>query len=334
MNETKEMLKTLLRQAINNAKDDTVDGKKGRWITVKGTHVFIPDGANQEEVVKEFLDKKNQEEKGSSKDTSEGKKGYSLSKEYKKEYEKSKDIDLTKLKLDNPSEGKDKKPQKITKQMEVEHIIDDFYEEPFITENDMNRLNKALGVEITDDELYDLIDKNRDVYPSGQKSDDYSIKDVAKDLQKLAKDKKKLAKEKEKQQKETKKQDLLRYDLKYILKKHSPYADYRYDEEDKTLEVRYWGDWEGDDGSGDYDWQTPTQKTKDKIDQIKKDFKKQFGYDLEVGSGEKNWLYFNIKEDKKDKKIKNGLSEIIKNCKPETDEDLQILEGLKEILEK
>ena len=55
-NEVKETLKEMFRSVINNANDE-----KGRWITVKGTHVFIPDGANQEEVVKDFIEKKNKE---------------------------------------------------------------------------------------------------------------------------------------------------------------------------------------------------------------------------------------------------------------------------------
>ncbi len=78
MDELKENLKTLLRKAINNEKGDD---EKGEWITIKGTHVFIPEGKTAEDVIKE----KGWKEKGKSNEfnPSEGKKGYSLSKEYK-----------------------------------------------------------------------------------------------------------------------------------------------------------------------------------------------------------------------------------------------------------
>lgn len=256
--------------AVNALDATNKDDEDVEWITVKGNHIPIKKGQSKEEAVKEFIESR--QDKSEKSDT-------------KKDAQKT--------------------TQKITKQMEVEHIIDEFYEEPFVSAEQLDRLGKTLGAKISDDELYDIIDKNRDVLKSGQKSDDFNIEAVAKDLQKLATDKSKEAKKREKEHNELKKQDTLRYDLKSILKKHSPYADYRYDEEDKTLEVRYWGDWEGDDGSGDYDWQTPTQKTKDKIEQIKKDFKKQYGYDLQVGTGEKNWMYFSIKEEK-DKENKSN----------------------------
>lgn len=47
------------------------DNEKGKWITVKGTHIFIPDGSNQEEVVQKFFDKQKGEgsEKKQSKET-------------------------------------------------------------------------------------------------------------------------------------------------------------------------------------------------------------------------------------------------------------------------
>lgn len=222
-------------------------------------------------------------------------------------------------KFNNPKDKgpdeEDKKPQKITKQMDVERIIDEHYSDDFISESYAKELSDVLGTKITTDDIYDAMHKNA----SFPESSDYNIEKMAKDLSKVARDKKKKEKERENERKELRKQDALRYDLKSILKKHSPYADYRYDEEDKTLEVRYWGDWEGDDGSGDYDWQTPTQKTKDKLDQIKKDFKKQYGYDLEIGSGEKNWLYFNIKE--KAKKARNSK-----------EREMEIIEKLKELI--
>ena len=50
MDELKEQLKTLLRKAINNEKDGD---EKGEWITINGTHVFIPEGKTAEDVIKE-----------------------------------------------------------------------------------------------------------------------------------------------------------------------------------------------------------------------------------------------------------------------------------------
>lgn len=46
---------------LDNAKDR--DGQEGEWITVKGTHVFIPKGQSQEEVVQKFLESKKGENK-------------------------------------------------------------------------------------------------------------------------------------------------------------------------------------------------------------------------------------------------------------------------------
>ena len=40
---------------VMNAKDK--DGREGRWITIKGTHVFIPDGEDEKKIVEEFIDK-------------------------------------------------------------------------------------------------------------------------------------------------------------------------------------------------------------------------------------------------------------------------------------
>lgn len=224
-------------------------------------------------------------------------------------------IDKDFVSKDKQSDEEDKKPQKITKQMDAERIIDEHYDDDFITKEYAKEMSDLFGTQISEDDIWDAMEKSR----PNRGSADYDINKMAKEIQKTAKDKKKKEKERENERKELRKQDALRYDLKSILKKHSPYADYRYDEEDKTLEVRYWGDWEGDDGSGDYDWQTPTQKTKDKLDQIKKDFKKQYGYDLEIGSGEKNWLYFNIKE--KAKKARNSK-----------EREMEIIEKLKELI--
>lgn len=63
LNEIKEALKDMFRVTINNDKDSEKDGEKGRWVTIKGTHVFIPDGKQIEDVMRE----KGWEEKGEGK---------------------------------------------------------------------------------------------------------------------------------------------------------------------------------------------------------------------------------------------------------------------------
>ena len=77
LNEIKETLKDMFKAAITNAKDGD---EKGEWITINGTHVFIPEGKTAEDVIKE----KGWKEKGEGKEKSdksqdtpsEGKKGY------------------------------------------------------------------------------------------------------------------------------------------------------------------------------------------------------------------------------------------------------------------
>ena len=58
-NENKKSLIDEVKDLI--ARVENAD-EKGRWITVKGTHVFIPDGQDEEKVVKEFFDKKFEEQ--------------------------------------------------------------------------------------------------------------------------------------------------------------------------------------------------------------------------------------------------------------------------------
>ena len=43
-------------EMIENEKDEN-NGEKGKWVTIKGTHVFIPDGKTVDEVIKEKFEK-------------------------------------------------------------------------------------------------------------------------------------------------------------------------------------------------------------------------------------------------------------------------------------
>ena len=45
-----EQIKDLINR-VENARN--FDGSEGRWVTIKGTHVFIPDGKSVEEVMEE-----------------------------------------------------------------------------------------------------------------------------------------------------------------------------------------------------------------------------------------------------------------------------------------
>ena len=58
------------------------------------------------------------------------------------------------------------------------------------------------------------------------------------------------------------------------------------------LEVRDWGQWEGDDGSGDYDHQTLTSKSSKMLRDIIAGVEKRYGnVKLSSQTGEKNWIY-------------------------------------------
>lgn len=85
--------------------------------------------------------------------------------------------------------------------------------------------------------------------------------------------------------------------LKYEMQKISNGSDWRFEDEDDymSLEVRYWGDWEGDDGSGDYDWQELTSEYREKLDSILSKIQKKYGVQIYEPGAEKNWLVFEIK---------------------------------------
>ena len=85
-------------------------------------------------------------------------------------------------------------------------------------------------------------------------------------------------------------------DLKYEMKRIDSGSDWRLEENDgwMCLSVRYWGDWEGDDGSGDYDWQTLSDSYRDKLNSILTKIQKKYGVQIHEPGSEKNWLDFEI----------------------------------------
>lgn len=86
-------------------------------------------------------------------------------------------------------------------------------------------------------------------------------------------------------------------DLKYEMRKISSGSDWRLENEDDYLSllVRYWGEWEGDDGSGDYDWQTLVDDYKAKLKNLVIKTSKKYNVKVIYDIGEKNWISFNIK---------------------------------------
>ena len=103
-------------------------------------------------------------------------------------------------------------------------------------------------------------------------------------------------------------------DLKYEMRRIDSGSDWRLEEKDGwlCLSVRYWGDWEGDDGSGDYDWQTLSNDYRDKLNSILTKIQKKYGVQIHEPGSEKNWLDFEIKiiESTYDKIIKLGFRDV------------------------
>lgn len=76
-------------------------------------------------------------------------------------------------------------------------------------------------------------------------------------------------------------------------------ADYEQIQKDGRgfeFQVRYWGEWEGDDGSGDYDFQSLTRKSSKMLNDIITDVEKRYKtVKLDWQTGEKNWIYVSAK---------------------------------------
>lgn len=294
---------------LDNAKDR--DGQEGEWITVKGTHVFIPKGKTYEEVIEEKF------------------KSYSdmvpqLKKQLEYVNEKLKDknspdkherLVADKWKLEDQIKYYESQDKKEKSDGGSEEPSDDYKREADIALTMMGQDYEKRGNKETGKRSKELKDKLK----KGKELSDKDKSDIKIALD-TYKPKDKGSEEKNKEKQEAEKQSLLKNDLKSMLKEISPSADYRYDAEQKELQVRYFGKWEGDDGSGDYDWQTPTAETKEKVQKIKEKFKKRFGYELKADWGEKNWYSFWIPENKKAENSK--------------EQDMAILEILKEFISK
>ena len=105
-------------------------------------------------------------------------------------------------------------------------------------------------------------------------------------------------------------------DLKYEMRKISSGSDWRLENEDDylSLSVRYWGEWEGDDGSGDYDWQTLVDDYKTKLKNLVIKTSKKYNVKVTYDVGEKNWISFDIKVTQVDlSKEKERIAKIFEN---------------------
>ena len=85
-------------------------------------------------------------------------------------------------------------------------------------------------------------------------------------------------------------------ELKYQMKRIDSGSDWRLEEQgnELCLSVRYWGEWHGDDGSGDYDWQELDDDYRDKLNSILKKVQKKYNVQIREPGSEKNWLDFEI----------------------------------------
>lgn len=83
-------------------------------------------------------------------------------------------------------------------------------------------------------------------------------------------------------------------DLKQTLERTSEgrQADFRNYEGD--LDTRYFGDWEGDDGTGDYDQQRLSDKTGQLVDHLVRDIERRHKVKIHWSPGEKNYITFRI----------------------------------------
>ncbi len=83
-------------------------------------------------------------------------------------------------------------------------------------------------------------------------------------------------------------------DLKQTMERTSEgrRADFRNYEGD--LDTRYFGDWEGDDGSGDYDWQELSDKTTQIVNRLVQNVEKRHKVNIDWSPSEKNYITFRI----------------------------------------
>lgn len=280
MDEIKQALKTMFKAAINNEKDG--DDEKGEWITIKGTHVFIPEGKTAEDVIKE----KGWEQKGDSNN---------------KEYKTG-----DKITFDTNWRGVNPKIQK-----------------------------------------GEIVGQEKKLGSHGDANPDYQYKVKLEDGKTILIDKEAIQEGKEKSDGNNENKHGFKKDKGYSLSdKYKNHVQFEGDKESggyprkihKDLESAkkfYEYKKEGQEGA-----EKQNLKEKGKRGVPVRDYpvivKNPLGDGFVVathGLAQKHDLTEVYPVNREDK-VKNGLSEIIKNCKPETKQDLKILKGLKDILEE
>lgn len=369
LNEIKETLKDMFKAAITNAKDGD---EKGEWITINGTHVFIPDGKTAEDVIKE----KGWKEKGEGKEKSETKKESNTTKDTKRHIDRIEKL-IKKYNLEPHEEDElldelgsfEAKLDENLEPREEEELREQLFdfEDDIKRHQEMKKQEKSGG----NNENKHGFKKDKD---SG-----YYMKDLSDGTSVYVEKKEGGQGEKEPFYLEATHFDK---DGKEIAKKQYHYdsMDGMFSKIDRDFgskdnpsegkkgyslskEYKNHVQFEGDKESGGY----PRKIHKD-LESAKKfyEYKKegQEGAEEEnlkrsgkrgipvrdfpvivknpLGDGfvvathglaQKHDLKEVYPVNREDN-VKNGLSEIIKNCKPETKEDLKILKGLKDILEE
>lgn len=279
MDELKENLKTLLRKAINNVKDGD---EKGKWITIKGTHVFIPEGKTAEDVIKEkgWEEKGEDEEKTDKDDTSDK----DPIEDWQERLDRiAEEVDFyDEKKSDEPKQ--EEKKDKFRYEGKTKQITKDEWDK---TPNDYKLTKDGKKyIMYIDDETHSTVLGRAEIIGE-EKATKYFSKFS---------------------------------DIQNLVGTIKPGEEY-FESKVRTAEKRLKDKLEA--------WEKDYEKeTKPAVKQMKK-------RNIEVVKDELEKLnkLKSIANDK-EQSVKNGLSEIIKNCKPETKEDLKILKGLKDILEE
>ena len=403
LNEIKETLKDLFKATIKNAKDGD---EKGEWVTIKGTHVFIPDGKTVDEVIKEKGwkekgDSNNKEYKTGDKITfdtnwrgvnpkigkgeivglepklgshGDANPGY----QYKVKLEDGKTILVekeaiqeVKEKSDKPkdkgSEGKkDSSDSKIKKEYNdavkrIEKLIPKYELEPYVEEelkDDLRSFKKSINnpnlSQQKQVELYDtLLEFEKDIKHNQEMKINFLSDDG------LAEKKGKLSRQLMVAKRTGQKTEEAKLQKKYdeIIKEQDRRLNKGSDKpkkRDKDFEAlrkelesykrKNGGDLDlaGMDISHIPDELIPNGLTVtgnlylegSKITELPENMRVHGEIIMPDGKTAPSYKEANdlLKKNKSNKKIKNGLSEIIKNCEPETKQDLEILKGLKDIL--
>lgn len=104
LNTYKEEINKMVKEIDESTARNTGD-KDGRWITVKGTHIFIKEGQSADEAVKEFINKQQDKSKDNGGESFERVKKFNSPEDFKRDLKKFRDN--PKYKVEDIIEGKD-----------------------------------------------------------------------------------------------------------------------------------------------------------------------------------------------------------------------------------